>query len=536
MTASALGALGLAALAAGCAVPYSFEIDERSAAAQDIRSVVERRLMEATARDGSFTGTGDYQSDIDMRRYRDESRAAGKARARAKELFRASPAVLSKWLAFALEFNDSVRSAREEIIAEQADGVAVRARLMPKLSYTLSNDEVHKDGTPRTRALDHYLHLSQTLFEFGRENSSAVSVRTAERGALFAYEDTVRSTLSGIRKKFFTILLRQQQIAQRRKLLDEFQERYKKMRRLESLRRVLEVDVLTARLNVLNEEARINSLENELLRQRIDLLHLVGLPVSMTDVFVLGELEDLTLELDDIISIGLRRSTAIASARADLDEQRRVVREVAWRHAPSIVARAGTRSDSGAAGIQLANTDGTFAVSAFGEAHLQEDPETFSTGYSLLDSHGEGWSAELALSIPILDGRARRGELLREQAELRSAAHELRRTISSIEADVRKDYQTMLEQRKEVDILRETVRISKERLRVQNRLKELGRITDNELETFRNRFFSDQDAFFRGQISLMQAQENLRYTVRYFEPLPAPEPEAKKEETGESEK
>ncbi|MHC5055180.1 MAG: TolC family protein [Planctomycetota bacterium] len=528
-------ALAAAVLAAGCAAPYSLEFAERSAAAGDIRSVVERRLGEVTAPDPLSSGAGDYQRDEDMRRFRDESRAVRGQRARAMELFKEGPAVLSKWLAFALELNDSVRSAREAILAEQADGVAVRARLSPRLSYTLSTEEVHEDGSPDAHALDHYLRLSQTLFEFGRENPADVAVREAERDALFAYEDTVRWVLSNVRKKFFTILLRQQQIAERRKLLEKFKERHDKMVRLEKEQRVLHVDVLTARLNVLNEEARINSLENELLRQRIDLLHLVGLPVSMTDVAVLDELEDFTLELDDIIAIGLRRSTTIAEARAGLDEQRRVVRELAWRHAPALVARAGKRTESGAAGVELANTDGTFAVSAFGEKHLQDEAASFSTGYGLLDTHGEGWSAELALTVPILDGRERRGELLREQGELRQAVHALRQAIDSAEADVRKAYQTMLERRKELDILRETVRISYARLGVQDRLKELGRITDNELETFRNRFFADQDAFFRGQISLMEAQEDLRHTVRFFEPLPARAAGGKESETGEAE-
>ena len=76
------------------------------------------------------------------------------------------------------------------------------------------------------------------------------------------------------------------------------------------------------------------------------------------------------------------------------------------------------------------------------------------------------------------------------------------------------------EETRETDILRETVRISKERLRVQDRMKELGKITDNELETFRERFFSDQDEYFEQQIRLIEAQERLRLEMRFFEPMP----------------
>ena len=71
-----------------------------------------------------------------------------------------------------------------------------------------------------------------------------------------------------------------------------------------------------------------------------------------------------------------------------------------------------------------------------------------------------------------------------------------------------------------MEILKETVQISKERLRVQERLKDLGRISDDALETFRDRFFSDQDRFFNQQISVVQVQERLRRAMRFFELLP----------------
>ncbi len=161
----------------------------------------------------------------------------------------------------------------------------------------------------------------------------------------------------------------------------------------------------------------------------------------------------------------------------------------------------------------------SFALSAFGEQHLQETVGLFDTGEGMFDTLDAGWSATVKLEIPLFDGFKRRGELAREKARLVQSLHTLRDAVDSVEADIRKVYQTMLERRKELEILKETVAISKERLRVQERLKELGKITDNELETFRNRFFADQDVFFRRQISLMEAQELLRQAMRFFEPL-----------------
>ena len=57
--------------------------------------------------------------------------------------------------------------------------------------------------------------LSQRLVEFGKDNAADVALREAQRNALFDYEDAVRTALFQIRLKFFTVLLRQQQLAER---------------------------------------------------------------------------------------------------------------------------------------------------------------------------------------------------------------------------------------------------------------------------------------------------------------------------------
>jgi outer membrane protein TolC len=410
--------------------------------------------------------------------------------------------------------------------AEAGEAVIARSRFLPQLAYNLTHQSVHEDGADSTHELDHFVRFSQTVAEWGRENPTDVSVRGARREALFDFEDAVRSVLSTVRKKFFTVLLRRQQIAGRRGLLTEFRDRHETMRRLEKERRVRGIDVLTAELNVLNEESRINALETEALRQEIDLLHLVGLPVDMTGVHLQGELEEFALSPSEAVLLGLRRSTSVAEARAEVAEQRRVVREVACRHGPEIHARAGTKSETAAAGLELRSDEGVYALSAFAEQHLREQgfdaAGDFDTGYDLVDSHDQGWSAEVKLELPLFDGLRRRGEYARERAKLVQALHSLRHEADSVEARIRKAYQTILERRKELELLGETVRISKERLRVKEELKESVKeeVTDDELETFRNRFFADQDAFLRGQISLMEAQEDLRYAMRFFEPLP----------------
>lgn len=508
----------------GCGTATTLGPVEEGVGGDDVLDTIQQRVeAHGSDLDGkdrwALESRASYQEKKDIEFLRRHADAKRKRAEEARRLAEAGPLTLETCMAFSLEFNDSLQAARAALKSYQGDALIARSRFIPQLAYTMSNTITSEDGEKSSHSFDNLLRLSQTLVEFGRENGADVAIRAAARDALFTYENAVRNTLSDLRRKFFTILLRKQQIDERKKLLKEFQERYEKIYKLEQARRVLEVDVLTARLNVLNEEARINALDGEMLRQKIDLLHLIGFPVEMTDTGLAGSFEQLDLALDQAVEIGLMRSTAIAQARSEVAEQIRVVREVGLRNGVDLSARAGNKTDRAAAGLEFNTDDGLYSLSGFAEQHLQDRVDSWDTGDSTLNSHGPGWSADVSLSVPLFDGFKRRGEYLKQRARLLEALHSLRERIDLTEAEIRKSYQTLLERRKELEILKETVNISKERLRVQERYKELGRITDNELETFRNRFFADQDSFFQGQISLMQAQESLRHAVRHFEPL-----------------
>jgi len=521
-----VGILSVASLVVlqGCSSGHYIGPVERMIGGDGVLDTIEQRISDQqrdqTGEDRWALQTGSqYQhgNDIEFLRTRADTRRARAEQARL--LVAKGPMTLSACMAFALEFNDTLLGARATLKAESGSALVARSRFLPKLAYTMAHDSTHDYITGSASSFRNSLTLSQTLVEFGRENSTDVALRASARTALFAYEDSVRLVLSRARTKFFTIVLRQRQIAERRKLLKGFEERYQKMSTLGKARRVLELDVLTARLNVLNEEARINSLEGEKLRQKIDLLHLMGFPIRMTDVALKETREVFDMELEKAVAIGLARSTAIAQARAAAAEQLRVVREVDRRHGASISASAGFKGDTGAAGVELNSDDGLYSLGVFAEQNLQETVESWSTD-AWLNAPTSGWAAGVSVNVPLFDGFERRGERMKQRANLLGSLYALRDSIDKVEAEIRKSFQTLRERRKELTILEETKNISKKRLDVQEKFKKLGKITDDQLETFRNRFFSDQDSYFRRQISLMEAQESLRYSMRFFEPLP----------------
>ena len=469
----------------------------------------------------NYQAHGDIVQDRNRLEYeRQRDRAAETA-------MKSGPLSLESCLVFAVEFNDVIQAHRAKIRAVGGEALVTRSRFLPDLTYTFRSDSTDTDTEDVTATnvsstvSDHSVRLTQTLLEFGKDAAADVALRSAERDALFAYEAAVGSVLATVRKKFFAVLLRSEQLAEQKTSLQEFRARYEQVRELEKARRVLEVDVLTARLNMLNEEARINSLQKEILRQKINLANSMGFPVSMTTFTIQGNVEAFGLPLEDIVQIALQRSPSIARDRAEVAEQARLLRQLRWEFAPSITAEAGWKDALSAAGLEIGTDSGTYNVSTFAELHSDEIEDRFADAFPLLGEDEEGSFAQISLELPIFQGLERRGRRRQAKALLEEKQHLLRSGIDVVELTVRKDYQTMLERRQAVEILRETVAISRKRLRIQERLKELGNISDNELETFRNGYFRDLDNFFTRQIDLIEAQENLRQASRYFEPVPS---------------
>ncbi len=431
------------------------------------------------------------------------------------------PLRLTDCLAYALTYNDEILAARARLRALGGEELIARSRFLPKLTFDLSATSLLESVGDNVLL---GLRNAQTLFEYGKDNPTDVSLRARQRDALFAYEAASATVLSQVRQRFYTLLLRRQQLAIRRELLKEFTARWQRMRALEAVRRVLEVDVLTAELNVLNEGQRITQVEQDILRQKMDLLKGIGFPVGMTEIEVAGDLEALQVDLDAAVRIALERSTRIAQRRAAVFEQDRVVRQVIYDYLPGVRSRMGNNDGRIAGGEMTSNGGRTYSM-APGAEYLIQDPagQGFRTSSDYIGSSGQGLYMDLVLELPVSSGLERSGTFQRERALLEQARHLLCNESAETELGVRKAYQTVREVEMTTSILAKKVLIAKKRLQVNERLKELGQATDDQLETFRQQFFEEQDGYFNGQIGLVQAQEALRAAMRYFEPVSEPE-------------
>jgi len=507
----------------GCTRENAWSASQDKSYSDNIQQLVETKIDEQTpARSGrerwNRFKSDEYQTGQEITQDRKRLDLERKRQQAAERLISAGPLSLTDCLAYSLEFNDRIQANRAVIRSTDGEELIAKSRFLPTLTYDLAASVTQNLG----RNVAHGALVTMNLLEFGKDNSIDVALRESQRNALFGYENQVADVLSDVRRSFFTILLRKQQLAQRQKLRDEFAARYKRMVQLEKARRVLEVDVLTAKLNVLNEDSRINALEKEITRQKMGLLKAIGFPVGMTDFRMAGEQEKLDLPLTESVDITLKRSTRIAQARAVVYEQDRVVRQIIWEYLPDIHMQGGYNGNFATAAVDVTSTDSVYAVGPFGERRINAfNDGAFGTDPIRLGPDRSGWRWSVDLSLPVFTGLERTGRFRRENALLEQARRLLSDTTWETALAVGTAHETVLEEAKETEVLDQTVRISKERLAVQERLKELGKITDDQLETFRERFFDDQDAYFEQQIRLIEAQEQLRSEMRYFEPVTA---------------
>jgi len=403
--------------------------------------------------------------------------------------------------------------------------LVTRSRLYPQIELVWNYAKDHYAGlepTPASSATDDsvVLQFSQRLFEFGKDPAVEVQLRAAERAALYDFENTVRKTLSAVRKKFYTILLRREQLEIRQELLAGFRDDYeKKSKRLEQKEATIEpFDVLQAELNVLFEERNLNNLQRTIAVEEYALLKLMGEPIG-AKVSLLGAQDETVFDVDLAVRTALDNSTQLALGREEIEEQRRVVREVMWEYFPDVSLAAGYRRDDDEAGVTVSNNgDDTWAVDLGGDIWINS-PDDREQLYSEYEPGDADYYVDLQVSVPVFEGFRRVGVYNRERERLRQAELLLADQQEEIERLARQRFADMVQSARNVRVAERQAAISRRQLRIQERLQQEipAMVTDDQFEIFRNRFFRDQDDFFGAQIDFVSARENLREVMGYFE-------------------
>jgi outer membrane protein TolC len=428
----------------------------------------------------------------------------------------------------AFTHNNTIKQDREQLFAVGGSKLVANSRFLPTVE--LINQVEHAtdldSGDRNADARSISARFTQRVLEWGKDNPIDVALRAEQRAALFGYESRVAQVFSDVRRAFFFVKLKERQIAARRELLQQFETQAKiKQQRMEAGNLSVKIEVLTARLNVLNERTQINMLERQRFNRKAELLRLIGLPVGTEQVEFVGEMDRFALDGFDtnkMISLALAQSSELALAEALVTEQGRVLDQLRYEYYPDLRFVGAYENEYGQVGAQVNNQNGTWGLDTISQPGVWGGDGQDRQGLGLLDSEtslggpDRGWFTAAQLRIPISQGGARMGRRIQTRATLNGLKAAAADAKDRIELAVREGHKLLTEQGFQVELAQENVNIERERFRIQEELRDAGKITDQDLETFRRAFFSAQDSLFQQQETLIDRQENLRLSIRYF--------------------
>jgi len=480
---------------------------------------VEQRLNEEARMDASEPNSLAFQ------------RATGQMPAR--EVAPRKPAAervltLDECLRLAFTQNNEIKQAREQILGVGGSKIIANSRFLPAIElinqYERATDLEVKDGSAESYSFG--ARITQRILEYGKDNPIDVTLREEQRHSLFTYENQVARVFSQVRRAFLLIKLKEQQIATRQELLEQFEKQYEvKQQRLAAGNLSVKIEVLTARLNVLNERTRINTLGRQRFNRIMELLRLVGLPVGADQVQLVGEMDSFGLgpfDPEPMVRLALAQSSDVALAEAIVAEGERSLDQIRVEYWPDLRFTSGYQDRHGSAGATISNQNDTWGLDVTGQPRLPNSRDDRGRGLGLfgdevtLGGPDPGWFAGLQLRIPVADGSVRKGQKIEARAFLNGVRAALADQKDIVELRVRQSHKFLAEQNFQVDLAQENVKIERERFQIEEELRNVGKITDDQLETFRRTFFAAQDDLFFEQETLVERQEDLRLTIRYF--------------------
>ncbi len=436
--------------------------------------------------------------------------------------------ILEECLRLAFISNNQVKQARQQILAVGGSKLINNSRFLPTIELISQYEHFRNLGSGNVTDDTHNISatITKRILEFGTDNPLDLSLRWEQRRALFAYEDTIARIFSEVRRAFFFVKLKEQQIVTRQQLFDQFQRQYEiKQQRMDANNLSTKIEVLTARSNMLNEEITINALERERFNSKMELLRLIGLPVGADQVEFEGQMDRFGLDdfdMDGMVLLALAQSSDVALFEAELAEQQRALDQLRFEYIPDLRFKGGYQTENGKIGADLVNEDDTWGLDIKGQPKMPGLKERNTRNLGLFDNGiflngpDPGWFAGLQLRIPIIEGRAREGRRIEARAILAGFKAALEDRKDLIELDVRQNYKLLTEQKLQVRLAKIDVNVENERFLIQTELRDIGKIDDDKLETFRGLFFDAQKRLVDQQESLISRQENLRFVIRYF--------------------
>ena len=286
--------------------------------------------------------------------------------------------------------------------------------------------------------------LSQTVADLTALNNYRASLETV-RANEFASKDARDLVALAVGGAYLQVIAAQARVTSARAQLETANATFQQSSDRRAVGLAAQIDVNRSQVQVLTQQQRLVSLQNDLAKQKINLARLVGLPP--VDTFELSD----GIPFEPAPAIGLEDALRQArNERADLKAAQAQVRAAQRAYAAARAERYPSltfTADYGAIGTNPAQSHGTFAVVG-------------------------------SLNIPIWQGGRTEGDIEQADAALVQRKAEAQDAAGRIESDVRNAWFDLQAAAAQVEVAQKNRDVTQDNLRLTRQRYEAG-VTDN---------------------------------------------------------
>jgi len=364
---------------------------------------------------------------------------------------------------WALEYNLGTAGISHAITQAHGESRVARSALLPNLNGNLSETVQQVDlqvyglhfqspipgfSVPTIVGPFNYFDLraslSQSLVDmtaWNNNRSAAENLRATQLSARNA-RDLVVLAAGGV---YLQVIAAAARVQSARAQLDTAAALYQQTSQQHSVGLVTQIDVNRSRVEMLTEQQRFVSLQNDLSKQKISLARIVGLPPNdryeLTDEIPFAPATAPTLE--DAIQQAFAQRSDLKAAEAQVRAAERTRSAARAERLPSLSLSA----DYGVIGVTPDHSHGTLSV----------------TG---------------SLKFPIWQGGRIEGDIEQADAALAQRQSELEDLRGQVEADVREAYLDLEAANSQVEVARENIQVTQENLTLTRQRFDAG-VADN---------------------------------------------------------
>jgi outer membrane protein TolC len=291
---------------------------------------------------------------------------------------------------------------------------------------------------------DFRVRLTQAVFDMTALNNYRSAEETA-RANVLALTDARDLTVLAVGGAYLQVIAASARVDASRAQLETANALYTQMAEQRSAGVVAQIDVNRAQVQVLTQQQRLVSLQNDLSRQKINLARLTGLPP--TDDYAISDdvafSEAPPLSLDTALKRAFDQRADLQAAQAQVKAAERNRAAARSERLPSLFVSA----DYGVIGINPAQSHGTFSISG-------------------------------TLRIPIFQGGRPEGDIQQAEAALSQRQAELADVRGRIESDIRNARLDLQAAASQVEVAKLNLQVTEETLTLTRQKLDAG-ISDN---------------------------------------------------------